>query len=444
MHRGLFATGVMVLVGLASCSSFENSPAPSSGPNVDAFAAGRGAMLVNDLIGCADCHTADPTKPFAGGVKFPIDPEGKFYVYSRNLTPDPDTGMKLTEDQFIKVMQTGEDFTNHGQVLLTMPWPNFRWMTTDDLKAMYAFLQLLPPANNAVPADNKGVLAAQGPIPLPSEYNEGEETRPLPPANSPDLLGPPDEPTATPDPDNAVLGAAIMPLSYEKMPNFANRTPEEQAAFGRGSYLVNAAACNDCHTNVGGKPLNETPGPDFLKISPDAYLTGGATFSDPSALQTLLKQTRSMSQNLIGKSGWFNQQGHTFLTFLATIDQMEHADDNPPLSLGWPMPANHLRNLPEQDLEDIYTYLKILAEDYKSTTQIDKQTQDPARYCTKDSDCPLSGQTCWIDSSSAKTVGNQCLNKSCMTDADCNACQHCTGNTCVAPSASDTCLTQGI
>jgi mono/diheme cytochrome c family protein len=437
----LFATGVLVLVGLASCSSFENPPAPSSGPNVDGFAAGRGALLVNDLIGCADCHTSDPTKPFGGGVKFPIDQAGD-YVYSRNLTPDPDTGLKLTEDQFITVLQTGEDFTNHGQVLVVMPWPNFRWMTTDDLKAIYAFLQLLPAAHNQVPPDSKGIFAAQGPVPLPSQYDEGEETRPLPPDSSPDLLGPPTEPTQTPDPDNAVRGAALLPLAYAKMPNFASRTPEEQAAFGRGSYLVNAAACNDCHTNKGGQPRNLTPGgPNFLQIPVDSYLIGGATFADPSALQTLLKQTRSMSQNLIGKSGWFKQSGHTFLTFLATIDEMRHSDDNPPLSLGWPMPANHFRNLPEQALEDIYTYMKILADDYVSTTQVDKQTQDPARYCTTDSDCQ-PGQTCFVDSS--MTVGNQCLTKSCTTDADCNACQHCVTSTCQAPSASDTCLTQGI
>jgi hypothetical protein len=227
------------------------------------------------------------------------------------------------------------------------------------------------------------------------------------------------------------------------MPNFYNRTAEEQASFGRGSYLVNAGSCNDCHTNDGGHPRNLTLGPDLLKIPFNSYLTGGATFSDPSALQTLLKQTRSMSQNLIGKSGWFNQPGHTFLTFLATIDEMRHSEDNPPLSLGWPMPANHLRNLPEQALQDIYTYMHILAEDYAHTTQVDKATQDPARYCTSNSDCQ-SNQTCWIDSSSAKTVGNQCLTTTCMTDADCDACQHCTGSTCVAPSASDMCLTQGI
>jgi len=248
VRRGLFATGVLVLVGLASCSSFESSPAPPSLPNVDPFAAARGSLLVNDLIGCADCHTSDPTKPFGGGVQFPLDQDGH-YVYSRNITPDPDTGLKLTQDQFITMMQTGEDFTNHGQVLLVMPWPNFRWMTTDDLKAIYAFLQYLPPASNQIQPDNKGIFAAQGPIPLPSEYNEGEETRSLPPANSPDLLGPPGGSTETPDPGNAVLGAALVPLAYSKMPNFYNRTPDEQASFGRGAYLVNAGACNDCHTN---------------------------------------------------------------------------------------------------------------------------------------------------------------------------------------------------
>jgi mono/diheme cytochrome c family protein len=443
VRRGWCAAGVILLAGVASCSSFENSPSSSSStPNVDLFAADRGSLLVNDLIGCGDCHTSDPTKPFGGGTKFPIDQDGH-YVYSRNITPDPTTGLTLTEDQFVTMMQTGEDFRNHGQVLIVMPWPNFRWMTTDDLKAIYEFLQLLPAANNQVPPDNKGIYAAVGPVPLPTEYNEGEETRPLPPASSPDLLGPPTESTDTPDPDNAVRGAALLPLAYAKMPGFYNRTSDEQASFGRGSYLVNAGACNDCHTNKGGQSRNLTPGPGFLQIPADYYLIGGATFSDPSSLQTLLKQTRSMSQNLIGKSGWFNQAGHSYLSFAEEIDTISHSDDNPPLSLGWPMPANHLRNLPEQDLQDIYTYMKILAEDYKSTTQVDKQTQDPARYCTSNSDCQ-SGQTCWIDSSSAKTVGNQCLSTSCMTDADCNACQHCVTGACQAPSASDSCLTQGI
>jgi len=54
-------------------------------------AGARGQYLITALIDCGGCHTADPTKPFAGGVRFAIDASGH-YVTSRNLTPDPDTG----------------------------------------------------------------------------------------------------------------------------------------------------------------------------------------------------------------------------------------------------------------------------------------------------------------------------------------------------------------
>jgi mono/diheme cytochrome c family protein len=422
-----------------ACTS-NSSPPPS--PSSDLFVASHGADLVSNLIDCGGCHTSDPTKPFGGGNKFPIDGAGH-YVYSRNLTSDPATGMKLTEDQFIKVMQTGEDFTNHGQALIVMPWPNFRWMTVDDLKALYAFLKVLPPAVNAVPADNKGPAAMQGPVPLPTEYNEGEETRPLPPATATDPLAPPGASTLVPDPDNANRGAAILPLSYAKMPNFFKRSALEQQAFGRGSYLVNAGLCGECHTNKNGSSRNLAPGPDFLKIPADSYLTGGGTFAVPAPLNPVFKQTRTMSANLIGPSGFFNEPKTTYLLFSSIIDAMAHVDDTPPLRLGWPMPADHFRNLSTADLAAIYTYMKVLAEDYDHTGQSDKSTQGQARYCTASADCE-AGETCAVDASSGKTVGNQCVGKACMADSDCDACQKCTGTTCQQPAASDACLTSGL
>ena len=438
MQRRWLAVVLLGALGVAGCSSSSSGPVTTTATGSSA----QGEYLMTALIDCDGCHTADPTKPFAGGLKFPIDSAGH-YVTSRNLTPDPTTGLKLTQDQFLKVMQTGEDFTNHGQVLIVMPWPNFRWMTTDDLKAIYAFLQGLPPVNNAVAADNKGIASAQGPVPLPTSYNEGEETRPLPPAMSPDPIGPPGSSTTTPDPGNAVLGAALLPVAYAKMPNFFKRTAEEQASFGRGSYLVNAALCGDCHTNKGGQPRTLIPGPGFLSIPADSYLTGGASYSVPGPLTTVLMETRSMSQNLIGKSGYFNKADTTYLTFASEIDALAHTGDTPPLSLGWPMPADHFRNLREQDLLDIYTYMRVLAEDYDHTGQTDKATQDPARYCTKSSDCQ-KGQTCAVDGSTGKTVGNQCVTTVCAVDSDCNACQKCTAKTCQVPAASDACVTAGI
>jgi mono/diheme cytochrome c family protein len=429
-----------VALAYVGCSSSTTPPASTLPPDIDAVV--RGQYLVTSVIDCAGCHTSDPTKPFGGGVKFPIDSAGHF-VTSRNLTPDPTTGLKLTEDEFVRVFQTGEDFTNHGQVLVVMPWPNFRWLTVSDIKGIYAFLKVLPPAVNQIPPDDKGPAGLQGPVPLPDAYNEGEETRPLPPTNAPVPLAPPGTPTDVPDPKNASRGAAILPVSYAKMPNFYKRTPEEQEAFGRGSYLVNAAGCSECHTNKDGYPRVLTPGPDFLKIPADAYLTGGAVFSTPPPLNAPLKQTRAISKNLIGKGGFFNEPATTFLLFQEIIDAMAHVDDNPPLPLAWPMPADHFRQLPTDDLLAIYTYMKILAEDYDHTGQADKATQDQARYCTGTSDCQ-QGETCFVDGSADKTVNNQCIGKACADDTECDACQKCTNKTCQAPAASDACLTKGM
>ncbi len=438
MRRRLLVMIPFVALGYAGCSS-SSSPTASFDP----YAIGRGSYLLSAVIDCDGCHTSDPTKPFGGGTQFPVDNAGH-YVYSRNLTSDPATGLQLTQDQFVEMMQTGKDFRNPGQVLLVMPWANFRWMTVSDLQAIYQFLQVLPAASNKVPADNKGPAGMQGPVPLPSEYDEGEETRALPPLDSPDPIGPPDASTTTPDPGNAVRGAAILPLAYAKMPNFYKRTPEEQASFGRGSYLANAALCGDCHTNVNGNPRNMTPGPDYLKIPPASYLTGGTTFPVPAALEALLAETRSMSQNLIGATnGYFNGPTVTYEAFAGEIDALAHTDDTPALSLGWPMPADHFRNLAEQDLIDIYTYMRILAQDYDHTGQLDKATQDPARYCTTAASCQ-PGQTCFVDSSSAKTVNNQCVTKSCKVDSDCDACQTCASGACQVPSASAACLTSGM
>ncbi len=441
MRRRWFVSTLALAAAFAGCSQ-DAAPASSSSAPTTTGDLARGAYLLTSLIDCGGCHTSDPTKPFGGGTQFPIDGQGH-YVYSRNLTSDPSTGLQLTEDQFVTVLQTGQDFRNPGQMLFVMPWPNFRWMTVDDLKAIYAFLQVLPQVNNAVPPDNKGPLAMQGPVPRPTEYDEGEETRALPPLSSPDPIGPPGASTDTPDPGNAVRGGAILPLAYEKMPNFYARTAEEQASFGRGSYLVNAALCGECHTNVNGSSRNWTPGAGFLDVYTDAYLTGGTTFSVPGPLNPVLGETRTMSANLIGKSGYFNEPAVTFLAFASEIDALAHTDDNPPLPLGWPMPADHFRNLSPGDLEDIYTYMKILAEDYKSTTQVDKVTQDQARYCTSSSDCE-PGETCFVDGASPPVVNNQCLPPSCSVDADCDACQTCANGACQAPSPTSACLTQGL
>ena len=101
----------------------------------------RGSYLVNGASGCSDCHTT-PAGYLAGGFEFPLFPDVQEFtsVFSRNLTPDPEAGLQLTEDEFIEAMRTGKDFTDSTdtdpQRMIVMPWHIFRFMSLDDLKAI--------------------------------------------------------------------------------------------------------------------------------------------------------------------------------------------------------------------------------------------------------------------------------------------------------------------
>jgi len=68
-------------------------------------------------------------------------------VVSTNLRPDFDTGLPggLTLQQFVSGLQDGTDFEHPRQLQQVSPWPAFRFMTNDDLMAMYAYMSALPP-----------------------------------------------------------------------------------------------------------------------------------------------------------------------------------------------------------------------------------------------------------------------------------------------------------
>jgi hypothetical protein len=75
--------------------------------------------------------------------------------YTANLTSDSATGIGAWPEQsFINAIRTGKHLGNPNDrdILPPMPWNIIREMTDDDLKAVYAYLQSLPPINNKVPA----------------------------------------------------------------------------------------------------------------------------------------------------------------------------------------------------------------------------------------------------------------------------------------------------
>jgi mono/diheme cytochrome c family protein len=72
--------------------------------------------------------------------------------FARNLTPDMATGLgSWTEEMFIKAIRLGKHQGEGRPILPPMPWPMYREMTDEDLKAVFAYLRTLPPIQNAVP-----------------------------------------------------------------------------------------------------------------------------------------------------------------------------------------------------------------------------------------------------------------------------------------------------
>lgn len=126
--------GVVLLVAGAAAAADDNA---------DAVVA-RGKALT-DAGDCAGCHTADASRPFAGGREIPT-PFGT--IYSPNLTPDRDTGIGAwSDDDFYRAMHDGvaPDGTRYYPAF---PYPYFTRLTRSDVLAIKAYLATLPAVRN--------------------------------------------------------------------------------------------------------------------------------------------------------------------------------------------------------------------------------------------------------------------------------------------------------
>ena len=171
----LFAILLMMQVG---CNKSEKPAMTKAEMQV------RGAYLVN-LGGCNHCHSPkvftdmgpipDTTRLLSGHPsesKLPIfdaamvEP-GKWYLtsgdltawvgpwgisYPANLTPDGSTGLGTwTDEIFIKAMRTGKHMGVGRPIMPPMPWNDIGKLNDEDLKAIFAYFQSLPPVHNQVP-----------------------------------------------------------------------------------------------------------------------------------------------------------------------------------------------------------------------------------------------------------------------------------------------------
>ncbi|HEY2905988.1 MAG TPA: c-type cytochrome [Vicinamibacterales bacterium] len=106
--------------------------------------------------GCIGCHAANgPQGPdyarylAGGGIKM-YTPAGTFV--SRNLTPDPETGLaRRSDDEVKRVLRSGLFADGHVAPSSAMPWANFSNWTEEDRHAVVAYLRHLKPVRQKIP-----------------------------------------------------------------------------------------------------------------------------------------------------------------------------------------------------------------------------------------------------------------------------------------------------
>lgn len=203
---------IILLTGIAGITASRQhvkyeAPYPGIHASKDTAVIAKGKHLVYSIAHCNACHNKENTEslletgediPLTGGFVFDL-PVGK--IYSRNITPDKETGIgKYTDGEIARMLRYG--VRPDGTAAFDfMPFHN---LSDEDLTAIISYLRAQKPVRNEVPA------------------------------NKLNLLG------------NVVNAFMVKPVgpSEEILPSVK---PDSTASYGR--YLVtNVANCSGCHT----------------------------------------------------------------------------------------------------------------------------------------------------------------------------------------------------
>lgn len=163
MFRRLFLWAwVAAAASAASATSVADADAAKASNADSQQRVEHGEYLVN-LLGCGRCHTEgyllghQPTAPHLAGSSVGIaysggsDEQNPGLVFAPNLTPDDDTGIgRWSRRDIVRALSTGVGTDGH-QRLPVMPWPNYGGLKNDDLHAIAAYLESLPPVRNRIP-----------------------------------------------------------------------------------------------------------------------------------------------------------------------------------------------------------------------------------------------------------------------------------------------------
>lgn len=151
---------VCIAVYISACNNNKSEPKATGNKDSVSQVLERGQYLATHVAGCMDCHSkrdftkfsGPPAPGTEGGGGFLFDEKlglpGK--IYSRNITPDNETGIGTwTDEDILKAITQG--ISKNGDTLFPiMPYPNYNRMAKEDLVSIIAYIRTLKPIRNKV------------------------------------------------------------------------------------------------------------------------------------------------------------------------------------------------------------------------------------------------------------------------------------------------------
>lgn len=263
----------------------------------------RGEYLANHVCVCIDCHSKRDWSKFAGPlVPGTIGMGGEAFTkefgfpgtfYSQNLTP---ANLKnWTDGEIMRAITCGVD-KNGVALFPVMPYHYYSHMDKEDIKSIIAYIRTLEPIPNKIP-------------PAQPEF-----------------------------PMNFIINTIPEKASFTNM-------PAKENILDYGGYLVNAAGCNECHTNViKGKHVE---GMDFA---------GGREFNFPDKKRIVSANITPDKETGIGY--WTEEAFVNKFKSYADASKLQPYRSNKDFQTV--MPWNMYGGMDSSDLKAIYAYLRTL------------------------------------------------------------------------------------
>jgi mono/diheme cytochrome c family protein len=166
------AIAVLILAALGQgCMLRRTAAAPASAITVATTSSriARGRYIFEHVADCNGCHSTRDYGRLGGpvigagrgqGARMLPEPGIPGALVAPNITSDPDTGLgRWTDGEKIRAIREG--IGRDGRTLFpVMPYSSYRRMSDEDVQALVAYMNTLPPVRNSLPRSRVNFLVA--------------------------------------------------------------------------------------------------------------------------------------------------------------------------------------------------------------------------------------------------------------------------------------------